>query len=242
MTKIWYQGSCWYPVLPGQPRSNVGWDSRDVSVKESLNPEKKRTCLAGSDSTDEDDEIYVRAPLCESFKFCSHLVRRPLTMQNMVSDLEALANPAPPAAPVPAVVDPVLPAPPAPPAQPAGSLGGQQEQLSEAAARIKILEDKIKSLEQLKTLESSESALAALRRHISRPTAMFDKYEALDLLQSLVCQARNESHKKADAYAAALDEIRAGTDALDHLQLQRLFSGYWGILFVLKLPGKPLLF
>lgn len=45
-----------------------------------------------------------------------------------------------------------------------------------AAARIKILEDKIKSLEQLKTLESSESALAALRRHISRPTAMFDKF------------------------------------------------------------------
>ena len=41
MTKIWY------PVLPGQPRSNVGWDfpakkSRDVSAKDSLSPEKKR--------------------------------------------------------------------------------------------------------------------------------------------------------------------------------------------------------
>ena len=48
---------------------------------------------------------------------------------------------------------------------------------------------------------------------------MFDKYKALDLLQSLVRQARNESHKKADEYAAALDEIRARTDALDHLQL-----------------------
>ena len=83
-------------------------------------------------------------------------------------------------------------------------------------------------MEQLKTLESSESALAALRRHISRPTAMFDKYEALDLLQSLVRLARNESHKKADEYAAALDEIRARTDALDHLQLQRLFLGLLG--------------
>ena len=71
---------------------------------------------------------------------------------------------------------------------------------------------------------TTESALAALRRRISRPTAMFDKYEALDLLQSLVRLARNESHKKADEYAAALDEIRARTDALDHLQLQRLFS------------------
>ena len=52
---------------------------------------------------------------------------------------------------------------------------------------------------------------------------MFDKYEALDLLQSLVRLARSESHKKADEYAAALDEIRARTDALDHPQLQRLF-------------------
>ena len=97
-------------------------------------------------------------------------------------------------------------------------------------------------MEQLKTLQSSESALAALRRHISRPTAMFGKYEAFDLLLSLVRMARNESHMKADEYAAALDEIRARTDALDDLQLQRLFSGYWGILFVLKLPGKPVLF
>ena len=83
-------------------------------------------------------------------------------------------------------------------------------------------------MKQLKILESSESALAALRRHISRPTAMFDKYEALDLLQSLVRLARNESHKKADEYAAALDEIRARTDALDHPQLQRLFLGLLG--------------
>lgn len=68
-------------------------------------------------------------------------------------------------------------------------------------------------------MESSELTLAALRRHISHPTAMFDKYKALDLLQSLVRQARNESHKKGDEYAAALDEIRARMDALDHLQL-----------------------
>ena len=83
-------------------------------------------------------------------------------------------------------------------------------------------------MEQLKTLESSESALAALGRHISRPTVMFDKYEALDLLQSLVRLARNKSHKKADEYAAALDEIRARTDSLDHLQLQHLFLGLLG--------------
>jgi len=126
---------------------------------------------------------------------------------------------------LPAIEPAVTPQPNPPPApvleaDPAPAVGTVEE----AAARIKVLEDKIKSLELLKTLESSESALAALRRHISRPTAMFDKYEALDLPQSLVRLARNESHKKADEYAAALDEIRARTDALDLSHLQRLFS------------------
>lgn len=97
--------------------------------------------------------------------------------------------------------------------------------MSLAAAHIKVLEDKIKSLEQLKTLESSESVLAPLRRYISHPTTLFDKYEGLDLLQSLVLLPRNESHKKADEYAAALDEIRTRTDALDHLQLQQVIGG-----------------
>ena len=57
---------------------------------------------------------------------------------------------------------------------------------------------------------------------------MFYKYEALQLLPSLVRLARNESHKKADRYAAALDEIRARMDALDQVQLQRLFRGLLG--------------
>ena len=92
----------------------------------------------------------------------------------------------------------------------------------------------MKSLEHLNTLESSESALAALRQHISRPTTMSDKYEALYLLQCLIHLARNESHKKAEEYAAALDEIRARMDTF--------FLRYWGILFVLKFIGKPLLF
>ena len=63
-------------------------------------------------------------------------------------------------------------------------------------------------MERLRTLDSSESALAALRRYINRPAAMFDKYEAVELLQSLLRLARNENHQKADEYAAALDEIK----------------------------------
>jgi len=38
---------------------------------------------------------------------------------------------------------------------------------------------------------------------------MFDRYEAVELLQSLVCLARNEAHEKADVYAATLDEVKA---------------------------------
>ena len=42
MTKMWY------PVIPGQPRSNVGWDfpakraEIKMSAKDSLSPETKR--------------------------------------------------------------------------------------------------------------------------------------------------------------------------------------------------------
>ena len=42
-------------------------------------------------------------------------------------------------------------------------------------------------------LESSESALTALCCHISPPVSMFDKYEALELLQSLVRLKRNDA-------------------------------------------------
>ena len=82
-------------------------------------------------------------------------------------------------------------------------------------------------MERLRTLDSSESALAALRRYINRPAAMFDKYEAVELLQSLLRLARNENHQKADEYAAALDEIKTRSDFVDDQQLQRLFLGLW---------------
>ena len=72
------------------------------------------------------------------------------------------------------------------------------------------------------TLDSSESALAALSRYINRPAPMFDKYEAVELLQSLLRLARNENHQKADA---ALDEIKTRSDFVDDQQLQRLFLG-----------------
>ena len=90
------------------------------------------------------------------------------------------------------------------------------------------LEEKVISLERLRTLDSSESALAALRHYINRPAAMFDKYEAVELLQLLLHLARNENRQKADEYAAALDEIKTRSDFVDDQQLQCLFLGLLG--------------
>ena len=52
--------------------------------------------------------------------------------------------------------------------------------------------------------------LITLRRHLNRLLNMFDRYEAVELLQSLVRLTRNEAHEKADTYSATLDEVKAG--------------------------------
>lgn len=70
-------------------------------------------------------------------------------------------------------------------------------------------------MERFRTQESSKSALAALRCCINRPAAMFNKYRAVALLQSLLRLARNENHKKVDVYAAALNEIKTRSGFVD---------------------------
>lgn len=80
---------------------------------------------------------------------------------------------------------------------------------------IKALEDNTFSLERFKTSECSESALAALRRQIIRLAAMFDTFEAIDLLNSLLRLARSEGQLKDKEQAAAQDKIRARKDYLD---------------------------
>ena len=57
---------------------------------------------------------------------------------------------------------------------------------------------------------------------------MFDKYEAVESLESLLRLARNENHQRADEYAAALDEIKTRSDFVDDQQLQSLFLGLLG--------------
>ena len=74
--------------------------------------------------------------------------------------------------------------------------------------RIQRLENKIKLLEQEKAGESCVNALAALRRHLNRPPSLFDPFEAIELLETLVRLARAQAHGKADKYAAALEEVK----------------------------------
>lgn len=72
--------------------------------------------------------------------------------------------------------------------------------VSQPVDRIQILERKLKALEDERARRGTEDALITLRTHLNRPLNMFDRYGAIELLQSLVCLARNEAHEKADMY------------------------------------------
>ena len=100
--------------------------------------------------------------------------------------------------------------------------------VSQPVDRIKILERKLKALEDERARRSTEDALITLRTHLNRPLNMFDRYGAIELLQSLVRLASNEAHEKADMYAAALDEVKARADLLDKESLQRQLVGLLG--------------
>lgn len=93
--------------------------------------------------------------------------------------------------------------------------------------KFEKLEEKMRSLEQLKSMESSTAALAVLRRHISRPLQLFDRHKAINLLHSLIRLARSEGDEKAEKYSAALDEVSAAL-SLNDLPLQCLFLGLLG--------------
>ena len=91
-----------------------------------------------------------------------------------------------------------------------------------------MLEDKIKLLEQEKSAESCTNTLKALRGHLNRPSSLFDGFEAIELLETLVRLARTQAHEKADEYAAALEEVKARQPSLGADHLQRLMLGLVG--------------
>ncbi|KAK3734267.1 hypothetical protein QZH41_000572 [Actinostola sp. cb2023] len=99
---------------------------------------------------------------------------------------------------------------------------------SAADDRLKQLEDKVKSLQQERALEGTAAALASLRRHLNKPASLFDRFEAVELLQSLVRVSRGQAHEKADEFAAAFDEVKSRADSVDPVQMQRLMVGLLG--------------
>ena len=63
---------------------------------------------------------------------------------------------------------------------------------------------------------------------LNRPPSLFDRHEALELLESLVRLARTQALDKAEEYAAALDEVKASQASLESGHLQRLMLGLVG--------------
>ena len=83
-------------------------------------------------------------------------------------------------------------------------------------------------MEQEKAVASCANALTALRRHLNRPPSLFDRHEAIELLESLVRLARTQAHDKAEEHSAALDEVKARQASLKSGHLQRLMLGLVG--------------
>ena len=83
-------------------------------------------------------------------------------------------------------------------------------------------------MEQEKAVASCANARTALRRHLSRPSSLFDRDEAIELLESLVRLARTQAHDKAEEHSAALDEVKARQASLKSGHLQRLMLGLVG--------------
>ena len=83
-------------------------------------------------------------------------------------------------------------------------------------------------MEQEKAVASCANGLTALGRHLNRPPSLFDRHEAIELLESLVRLARTQAHDKAEEYSAALDEVKARQTALESSHLQRRMPGLVG--------------
>ena len=94
--------------------------------------------------------------------------------------------------------------------------------------RIQRLENKIRLLEQGKAGKSCANALATLRRHLIRPPSLFDPFEAIELLETLVRLAMTQAHEKADECAAVLEEVKTRQPTRLSAHLQRLMLGLVG--------------
>ena len=97
-------------------------------------------------------------------------------------------------------------------------------------------------MEQEKAVASCANALTALRKHFNRPPSLFDRHEALELVESLVRLARTQAHDKAEEYWRALDEVKARQASLESGHLQCLMLGLVGYPLRAKMAKKRIIF
>ena len=83
-------------------------------------------------------------------------------------------------------------------------------------------------MEQEKAVASCVNALTGLGRHFNKPPSLFDRHEALELLESLVRLPRTQGRDEAEEYSATLDEVKAKQACLECGHSQRLILGLVG--------------
>ena len=95
---------------------------------------------------------------------------------------------------------------------------------------MKLLEDKLKALEEKQGGNTVSAALSSVRNAFQKPGTVYDPSEASAHVEALVRAARSVAHEKVDYYAAILDELKGSSSSLSSSAHQRL---------LLRLLGEP---
>ena len=95
---------------------------------------------------------------------------------------------------------------------------------------MKLLEDKLKALEEKQGGNTVSAALSSVRNALQKPGTVYDPSEESAHVEALVRAARSVAHEKVDYYAAILDELKGSSSSLSSSAHQRL---------LLRLLGDP---
>ena len=98
----------------------------------------------------------------------------------------------------------------------------------QADDRFKLLEDKLKALEDRQGGDVVTTALASVRNALLKPESIYDPWETSSLVEALVRAARSSAHEKANHYAAILDELKGRSNVLSPSAHRKLLLGLLG--------------
>ena len=69
---------------------------------------------------------------------------------------------------------------------------------------MKLLEDKLKALEEKQGTNTVSAALSSVRNALQKPETVYDPWEASAHVEALVRAAMSVAHEKADYYSSNL--------------------------------------